>query len=108
MSRDDDFNPILVKEYRDYHYEIYLDAERECLVGAILEFNGYGDCDSDSLTHLIEQIKRRIDEEIHYNYQNRLAREIRELEKQAEEYKERLHYYGRMLKIVDEVGEEND
>lgn len=79
MSRDDDFNPILAKEYRDCHYEIYLDAERECLVGAILEFNGYGDCDSDSLTHLKEQIERAIDLDITYKYQNKLEKENKEL-----------------------------
>jgi len=66
-----DFNPVLTKEYRDYKYEIYLDAERECLSGEILGLNGW--YDSDSLTHLIEQIERRIDEEIHYKFHNQLV-----------------------------------
>jgi len=94
-EREGDFNPVLAKEYRDYKYEIYLDAERECLSGEVLGLNGW--YDSDSLTHLIEQIERRIDLEICYEYQNRLAKEIKELEKEVEQWKQDVYYYSRLI-----------
>jgi hypothetical protein len=50
--RDGNFNPVIIKEYLDCQYEIYLDAERDCLSGEILGFDGW--YDSDSLTHIKE------------------------------------------------------
>lgn len=74
---------VIIGEYREYHYKIYLDAETKCLVGTILEFDGFGDCKSDSLTHLKEQIERDIDEDIYYKYHNQLLEENRKLREWA-------------------------
>lgn len=76
-SRESDFNPVLTKEYLGYQYEIYLDAERDCLSGEILGISGR--YDSDSLTHLKEQIERAIKLEVNYKYQNQLAEENKKL-----------------------------
>jgi len=71
-------NHILWIDYRDYKFKIYLDAERNTLVGEVIEFNGYGQCYSDFLTHLKEQLERVVDEEISCNYKIQLVEEITE------------------------------
>lgn len=57
--REGDANFVLTKEYRNYKYCIYLDAEYEWLVGQI-----YGldvDYESDSITQLKGLIEKAID-----------------------------------------------
>lgn len=68
---------ILWIDYEDYRFKIYIDIERKCLSGEVL-INGEWDTwfDSDSLTHLIEQMERHVDNQINYKYQNQLAKEI--------------------------------
>lgn len=75
-------NSVLVKEYRGYQYEIYLDAERNCLSGEIVGLEGF--YDSDSLTHLKEQIERAIELEVNYKYQAQLAEENSKLKVEVE------------------------
>lgn len=84
-TRDGDFNPVITKEYLGYQYEIYLDAERDCLSGEILSFDGW--YDSDSLTHLKEQIERAIELEVNYKYQAKLAEENSKLKVEIEKWK---------------------
>lgn len=84
-------NNILRVNYRDYKLEIFLDAERGCLVGEVEGING--EYDSDSLTHLKEQLERAVDEEIGYNYQSELAERNNELAKQAIELKAKVEKY---------------
>ena len=55
-------NNILWVDYKEYKLKIFLDAERNCLVGEVDGINGW--YDSDSLTHLKEQLERPVDEKI--------------------------------------------
>ena len=84
-TREGDFNPVITKEYLGFQYEIYLDAERDCLSGEILGLNSW--YDSDSLTHLKEQIERAIELEINYKYQAQLAQENNKLKVEIEKWK---------------------
>lgn len=93
-------NSVLVKEYRGYQYEIYLDAERDCLSGEIVGFEGF--YDSDSLTHLKEQIERAIELEVNYKYQSQLAEENSKLKVEVDRWKKEVFYFNRMLGEIDE------
>ena len=84
-------NNILWIDYRHYKLEIFLDAECNCLVGEVEGING--EYDSDSLTHLKEQLERAVDEEIGYKYQSKLAEENSELAKQVIELKAEVKKY---------------
>jgi hypothetical protein len=70
-------NHILWIDYRDYKFKIYLDAERNTLVGDVLlndEIDVIG-LESDSITHLITEMERAVDNQINYQYQSQLAEE---------------------------------
>ena len=84
-------NNILWIDYLDYKLEIFLNAERGCLVGEIEGIKG--EYDSDSLTYLKEQLKRAVDEEIGYKYQSKLAERNNELTKQVIELKNEVEKY---------------
>jgi len=71
-------NHILRIDYRDYKFKIYLDAERNTLVGDVLlndEIDVIG-LESDSLTNLLNELESEVDEQINYRYQSQLAKEI--------------------------------
>ena len=84
-------NCILWIDYRDYKLKVLLDAERDCLVGEVEGING--EYDSDSLTHLKEQLERAVDEEIGYTCQSQLAERNNELAKQVIELKAEVEKY---------------
>lgn len=71
-------NHILWVDYRDYKFKIWLDAERNPLKGDILlndEIVVVG-LESDSLTHLLTELERQVNNQINYRYQQELAIEI--------------------------------
>lgn len=71
-------NHILWVDYRDYRLKICLDAERNTLVGEVFlnnEIDIMG-LESDSLTHLLTELEREVDNQINYRYQSQLAKEI--------------------------------
>ena len=87
-------NCILWIDYRDYKLKVLLDAERDCLVGEVEGVNG--ECDSDSLTHLKEQLERAVDEEIGYKLaerNNELSKQVIELKAEVEKYKSLTNSY---------------
>lgn len=70
-------NHILWVDYRDYKFKIFLDAERNTLVGDVFldnEIDVTG-LESDSLTHLLTELERKVDNQINYRYQSQLAKE---------------------------------
>lgn len=84
-------NHILWIDYKDYRFKIYIDIERKCLSGEVLINNDVDTWfDSDSLTHLIEQMERHVDNQINYKYQNQLAKEIIEYLDKIKELEEEL------------------
>lgn len=106
-------NHILWVDYRDYKFKIYLDAERNTLVGDVLlnneiEVTGL---ESDSLTHLLTELERAVDNQISYRYQSQLAKEniqlqdqIKELEKEIEKIKQNKESYeSKYPKIIASV-----
>lgn len=81
----------MIIDYKGYKFKIYLDAERKCLSGDVLISDERDTWfDSDSLTHLIEQMERHVDSQINYKYQSELAREIIEHIDKIKELEEEL------------------
>lgn len=109
-------NHILWIDYRDYKFKIYLDAERNTLVGEVLvgdELDARG-FESNSLDCLIERLERHSDEQSSYKYQNQLAKEniqlqdrIKELKREIEKIKQEEEEAQRFLDNVDRVNKEN-
>jgi hypothetical protein len=87
-------NHILWIDYRDYKFKIYLDAERNTLVGDVLlndEVDVVG-LESDSIVHLITEMERAVDNQINWNYQSELAKEIVEKDNRIKELEKKKHY----------------
>lgn len=83
-------NHILWVDYRDYKFKIWLDAERETLKGYILlnnEIDVVG-LESDSLTHLLTEMEKAVDNKISQGYQSQLAKEVIQLQDRIKELKE--------------------
>lgn len=100
-------NHILWIDYRDYKFKIYLDAERHTLVGDILlddEIAVIG-LDSDSIVHLITEMERAVDNQISWNYQSELAKEIIEKNNRIKELEQRNYRLESKTKIRKDIPE---
>jgi hypothetical protein len=96
-------NHILWIDYRDYKFKIYLNAEGHTLVGDVL-LNGEIDViglDSDSITHLITEMERAVDNQRNYRYQSELAKEIIEKNIRIKELEQKLHSH--LPKVIASV-----
>lgn len=83
-------NHILWVDYRDYKFKIYLDADRNTLLGDILlndEIDVIG-LESDSLTQLLTELERLVDNQISIEYQSQLAKENIQLQNRIKELEE--------------------
>jgi len=97
-------NHILWVDYRDYKFKVWLDAERNTLVGDILlndEIDVIG-LESDSLTHLLTELERQVDNQINYKYQNQLAEENIQLQAEVEKWKKEVIYLNKMIGEIDD------
>jgi len=100
-------NHILWIDYRDYKFKIYLDAERNTLVGDVLlnnEIDVIG-LESDSITHLITEMERAVDNQINYKYQSELAKEIIEKNRRIKELEQRNYRLKSKTKIMKDIPE---
>ncbi len=100
-------NHILWVDYRDYRFKIYLDAERNTLVGDVFlndEIDVMG-AESDSLTHLLTELERQVDNQINYKYQSQLAQENIKLKDELERWKKDVIYLNNMMGEVSDFTE---